>query len=282
MKSARNWNASRPRANRIRPGLPAIVVCGLLFSLLGAGCEIPLSWEGAWSPEPASTTTSTWQVVAPGVDRLDQRLGAETAAARFIIWRITPEANLTWSIAASTTHPQLVSAWSDADPEAVFTLNGGYFHADGQPSGWARAGGQILSRRTFDAQRSGLVVLGDEPSLFAGTVATGTFQDDGFQSYPWLVEDGRLAFTQETGQYARRTFVGTDMQGNWYVGIVPSESVTLHQLGKLLLQVPVRWNRVINLDGGPSTGLVTQFSGAEDRFDSFSPVPYVIVARPRS
>ncbi len=282
MKFARNWDASRPHASRNRPGLLAIVVCGLLFTLLGAGCEIPVSWEGAWSPEPAANATTTWRAVATGVDRFDQRLGAEAAAARFIIWRVTPEAGLTWSIVASTTQPRLVSAWSDADPEAVFTINGGYFHADGQPSGWARANGQSLSRRSFDAQRSGMVVLGDEPNLFAGTMSTGTFREDGFQSYPWLIDDGRLAFTQETGQYARRTFVGTDMQGNWYVGIVPSESVTLHQLGKLLLQVPVRWNRVMNLDGGPSTGLVTQFPGAEDRFDSFSPVPYVIVARPRS
>lgn len=287
MRFARNWENKRTQDNRNRPGLRAIVVCGLLFSLLGAGCEIPVSWEGAWeTPHPTSSvpivTTTTWQEVAPGIARFDQRLGAGDAAARVILWRFYPEASLSWSIVASSTQPKAVSKWADEDPTALFVLNGGYFHADGKPSGWAQSSGRVLSGRSFEARRSGIVSLGDTPALLLGSTPTSTIREDGFQSYPWLIENGAVAFTQETGQYARRTFLGVDANRTWYVGVVPSESLTLHQLATVLMEAPIQWQRVINLDGGPSTGLITRFPAAEDRFDSFSPIPYVIVARPRS
>ncbi len=285
MRFARNWENKRTQEHRNRPGLIATVVCGVLFLLLGAGCEIPVSWESAWESPAApttTTTTATWQEVAPGVARFDQRVGSGDAAARLILWRFSPEASLTWSIVASSTEPKSVSKWADEDPKALLVLNGGYFHADGKPSGWAQSSGHLLTGRSFEAQRSGLVSLGEAPALLLGTTATATIREDGLQSYPWLIESGTLAFTQETGQYARRTFLGMDANRNWYVGIVPSESLTLHQLATVLFEVPVQWRRVINLDGGPSTGLISRFPGAEDRFDSFSPIPYVIVARPRS
>lgn len=259
-----------------------LVSACLAFVVMGAGCTVPISWSDApIETTPAQTSVDTWQTIAPGVERFDQRLGAEGAAARVIIWRIRSEANLTWSLAMSTSTGQTISAWASRLSDAKIVLNGSYFQPNGKPIGWMKVGEKYTNDRTLDKDRAGFISLGTRPKLLIGAVPTSTFsgEEDVFQSYPWLIRDGRLAFTQETQQYARRTFLGTDAEGNWYVGVVPSESISLFQLAHVLQNTPVHWERVINLDGGPSTGVVTKFSGAEDRFDSFAAVSYVLVAR---
>ena len=237
-------------------------------------------------PTPSVTRTtsvvaSDWVDVDMGVTRFDERVSDGTAAARMIIWRIQPEANLTWSIVTSTGGSVPLSRFADENSSRVVVLNGGYFHPDGLPSGWVQMNGSPIGTRRFDADKSGLVLLGDKPRLLAGTIDVHTIIPDALQSYPWLIRQGVAAFTKETGQYARRTFVGVDVDGNWYVGVIPSESVTLYQLAQLILQVPTKWRDVMNLDGGPSTGLIAQMNETQDRFDSFAPVAYAIVGRRR-
>lgn len=255
------------------------------LSVFGAGCEVPLEWE-----PPSATSTvgggdvplaSDWEQIEPGVERFDARVAAVDAAARVVMWRFSPVSDWTWMLATST-EPRPVSAWVDqaANP-VLLAVNAGYFHEDGSPSGWVLADGNRWGRRVFDPEKSGIVTLGAKPTVLLGTVATSTIPVDAFQSYPFLIKGGARAFTQETGQYARRTFVGIDAEQRWYVGVVPQEPVTLFQLASILEALPIRWTRALNLDGGPSTGLVTSVAGREDRFDSFAPVAYVIVARRR-
>lgn len=282
MKFAKNWANSPFVLRAALKGAP-IFLCAL-FVFMGAGCSIPIEWA---EPASVSTTSTTLPVVAGWVDvdtgiaRFDQRVSAGEAAARIIIWRIAPEAELDWSLATSTVEAQVVSRWADEDASKLFVLNAGYFHEDGLPSGWVQMQGKRFGKRVFDTDRSGLAVLGSKPRLLVGTMDLKTIKTDAFQSYPWLIRNREVAFTQETGQYARRTFVGVDTDGAWYIGVVPSESVTLFQLAQLLDQVPTDWQSVINLDGGPSTGLIARVHGTEDRFDSFAPVSYVIVGKRR-
>jgi hypothetical protein len=281
MKLKKNWQNNQEK-NTPKRKLWMLVSACLMFAATGAGCTIPVSWG-----EPSSEATSTqlltdvWQSVEPGVDRLDQRVGAEGVAARVILWRIHPEAKLTWSLALATSTGQTVSAWANQFTEAKIVLNGSYFQANGRPIGWLKAEGSLVTDRVLDKDRAGFVSLGARPALLIGAVPTSTFSgvENVFQSYPWLIRDEKIAFTQETQQYARRTFLGTDAEGRWYVGVVPNESISLFQLAHMLQEMPVHWQRVLNLDGGPSTGVVTRFSGGEDRIDSFSSVAYVLVGR---
>lgn len=280
MKSARRSASCKPAvwANRGR----ALIFGGALLVFLGAGCSIPAQWSDLGGTTATSThedAVVNWTEVAPGIARFDERLTDEGMAARLILWRIEPQAGLEWSVVTGTA-AQLVSAWSDQEGVPAFVLNAGYFHEDGSPSGWVQAGGVRYGKRAFDADRTGYVALGRSPTLLAGATPTSTIKVDALQSYPWLIKQGKISFTEETGQYARRTFVGTDRRGNWYVGVVPSESVTLYQLAHLLKLVPeTDWVSAMNLDGGPSTGLMTNVAGVEDRFDSFAGVSYVIVGK---
>lgn len=244
-----------------------------------------MRWEADPAPVMSTSTIESlrglaWKEIEPGVERFDARLKAEGVAARLVLWRFSDESSWEWSLATST-EPQAVSRWVDQTSSTVFAVNAGYFHADGLPSGWVRTQGRDWGKRRFDPKKSGIVQLGVRPDLLFGETATSTIHDDAFQSYPWILRGGTRSFMQETGQYARRTFVGTDTDGRWYVGVIPLESVTLYQLGSLLQEAPVAWSHVLNLDGGPSTGLVSRIGGQEDRFDSFAPVSYVIVAKRR-
>ncbi len=281
MKFVKNWGSKFPSVPR---AIVLAVFCAAFVCVLGVGCEVPLRWEGSITPTSTGSgvpTAAQWESVEPGVERFDTKVSAAGAAARVVLWRFSAEADWTWSLATST-ESQSVSGWVD-DPQTdvVFAVNAGYFHADGLPSGWAVLDGLRWGKRAFDEQRSGIVALGARPTVLLGSAPTSTVRVDAFQSYPFLIKGGEQAFPKETGQYARRTFVAVDAEGRWYVGVVPTEPVTLFQLVGLLQSLPVRWERVLNLDGGPSTGLVTALGGREERIDSFAPVAFAIVAKRR-
>lgn len=262
-----------------------VIFLGALMLILGAGCEVPIRWEAPEYPTQASTSSlsvaPSWEEIELGVERFDGRVSSSGVGARMIIWRFSSEADVTWSLATST-NPQPVSAWIDNNTTStIFAVNAGYFHEDGLPSGWVSILGQRWGKRSFDESKSGIVRLGARPTVVLGSAPTSSFSVDAFQSYPFLLKAGEPAFLRETGQYARRTFVGTDAEHRWYVGVVPNESITLFQLVNLLETMPIRWDHVLNLDGGPSTGLVTRMTSQEDRTDSFAPVSYVIIAKRR-
>lgn len=288
MKFAKRWIDHR---NLVTPqkglGFFGVFLCILS---LGSGCTVPVRWE---DPAQEGATTSTqsgqdgtpatwsWQAVEPGVRRLDARVASGEAAARILVWEFDKNAGYVWEL-VRPDQALSVAATAELTQEDGIFLNGGYFHADGLPSGLVQVGGERWGKRQFDPVRSGFVVLGDRPFLLAGTATTTGITADILQSYPWIIRKGAHGFSQETGNYARRTFVGTDVRGRWYVGIVPDESVTLYQLGHLLQALPIEWRDVLNLDGGPSSGLVARIQGVQDRENSFAPVAYVIRGRKRA
>ena len=253
---------------------------------MGAGCTVPVAWKGndapvdhvASSTRPLSSDAFTWKQVDEGVELLDARVAASGVGARLLLWRFAPSSTLTWSLATST-EAKTVGRWADRFPRAKLVMNAGYFHEDGLPSGWVFASGDSWGTRQFSPEKSGIATLGERPALLSGRVNRKYITSDAFQSFPWIIEKGKRVFLQETGQYARRTFLAQDVQGAWYVGIVPEETVTLYQLGLMVQELPIEWDRVLNLDGGTSTGVVMRFREQETRVDSFAPIFYSIVAQ---
>ncbi len=261
------------------------MVGAFVFVLLamGAGCTVPVAWEGepkplSSAPEITKSDSFRWTNVDEGVETLDTRVAASGVGARVLLWRFSSSTERTWTIATST-EAKLLGRWAEQERSAKMVLNAGYFHEDGLPSGWVFAGGAPWGKRRFSPEKSGIAMLGTHPKLLAGQTTTSRMRSDALQSFPWIFLEGKRAFLQETGNYARRTFLATDTAGTWYVGIVPQETVTLYQLGLLLEALPIAFERVLNLDGGPSTGVMTRFREQETRIDSFAPVSFVIVMR---
>lgn len=77
------------------------------------------------------------------------------------------------------------------------------------------------------------------------------------QSGPWLVRAGAAEKDNNNTLQAPRTFVGTDGNGVWFMGI--SDDCTLQELADFLgsekIRDVVNVRDALNLDGGPSTGL---------------------------
>jgi uncharacterized protein YigE (DUF2233 family) len=77
------------------------------------------------------------------------------------------------------------------------------------------------------------------------------------QSGPWLVRAGAAEKDNNNTLQAPRTFVGTDGNGVWFLGV--TDDCTLQELADFLMSEKIRKvvkvREALNLDGGPSTGL---------------------------
>ena len=140
--------------------------------------------------------------------------------------------------------------------------------------------GQRVGTRQFDLDLSGLIDLSSGALKLINTKsekANLKNLTEGAQSYPFLIMDGKSAVTEESGKLGRRTFIGLDRQQNAYVGVVPDEPITLRELSLALKTLDIDWDRVINLDGGPSTGLKFNTETYNELEDSYTIVPNVLV-----
>ncbi len=237
--------------------------------------------SGATTSTPASAVVG-WSSRGNGIERTAFRFSTSTAS-EVIIYRFSlKEYEFTFQHSTSAV---AVSDWLGRIPEAIFAANGVYFHEDALPSGWLRSGGKVIGTRSFDTDKSALLVLHPEPKI----LATGSDQKaakqqarDAAQSFPLLIARGSAAVKEDSGKVARRTFVGIDAaQAYLYVGVVPYTGISLYELSQSLARLPIRWESVLNLDGGPSSGLRFRGTDEPETIDSYVTVPNVLLVSPK-
>ncbi len=248
--------------------------------LLGLFCVIGFLGAGCAKQLTLPTEESAWKDVGRGVSRFEERLVHDGVAAKIVLFRL-PKEGLEWRFVTTTlSQARPFSSWQETMSDVMLLMNAGYFHPDGQPSGDLYIHDSRESARQFDLDRSLWVSFSHEGVHLGLTRRKSA--DVAFQTYPWLIKNGREAFTEETGQYARRTFLGVDTEGRSYLGFVPVEGVTLRQLTQLMQETPVRWESVANLDGGPSTGYAWITPEWNERVEPFAPLPFFLVLRAAS
>jgi hypothetical protein len=256
-----------------------VISLSLLLPLLGNGCErygtppIQLPIEKNLD---VRGTTNEWVAVDDGVERLAFRYSTSTVSA-LILYRFSGEA-FTFRFEQSTS-AKSIGTWADALPDASLIANGVYFHEDFSPSGALRIRGKDMGTRRFDLDKSGWLVLGPRPQLINTARDQAKPMDylEAGQSYPFLVTAGKAAIKEDSGKAARRTLVGIDQQGRFYIGVLPDDALSLYALMNVLQTVGVDWEAVLNLDGGPSTGLWAKFREKQELWNSYAAVPNVLV-----
>ena len=141
----------------------------------------------------------------------------------------------------------------------VAGINGGFFHADGQPLGLVIAQGRTINRFESAKLLSG-VIYGDDHGIHL--VRRSRFQnhpgiDALIQSGPFLVEATRSVRGLSDNDPSRRSFIATDWRGHWALGVTLTR-LTLAELADCLSApttlAPWRVERALNLDGGSSSG----------------------------
>ena len=256
-------------------------------ALLAPGPET----SAAPAPTPAQVAPTPipdtgWETLRDGLERrvLTLQDAQGQRIERIYLLRLDP-ALFSFSVSAHP-QPQTLEAWQ-AETGALIVLNGGYFRQEGDaflPTGLT----------VLDGQPSG-ISYGGFAGMFAVTSAGPELRwlekqpydpnevlQSALQSFPMLVKPGGvLGFPEqfEDNQAARRTVIARDGSGRFLFLVAQQGFFTLHALSKYLVESDLDLDIALNLDGGPSSGLL--LADPAEGIPSFSALPVVIVVRLR-
>lgn len=187
----------------------------------------------------------------------------------------------------ATTEPKFLSQWATECTHCML-INGSYFDENNIPTGYYSAEGIRMGSSTHDLQRSGLVRIDAQGRIVIEDLTKTTSEallaiKDGLQSYPILVKNYEPAVKEDSGKRARRTALAITRDNHLLV-INYFGQITLYQFAREIasaLEGNQQVRIALNLDGGPSTGLVIRDMAFPDgkktlTYDSITPVPNII------
>lgn len=135
-------------------------------------------------------------------------------------------------------------------------INGGYFESDFSPTGFYKINGRIIGPEPSN-KLSGYLVID-----IKGKLTLLTINDDisaypnVLQSGPFIIDPGgKIGIRSENGKQAPRTAIGQTRNGD--IVIVVTGPLSLMELAIAIMREVPSIDRVLNLDGGPSTALKT-------------------------
>lgn len=182
--------------------------------------------------------------------------------------------------------PQSIEDWQK-ETNALMVVNGGFFREENEkliPNGLTVINGQAFGS-SYDSFGGMLTIYhtGAELRWLAQKpYYPGELLIAGLQSFPILVKPGgELGFPAEfeDNVRARRTVIAQDKDGRILFIITPRGHFTLHQLSLYLIESDINLDIALNLDGGPSSGVM--LSEPREIIPSQSLLPIVILVYPR-
>lgn len=215
--------------------------------------------------------------VSPGIEEI--KYFFDTIESSYILlYKIDPK-KYTINIENDSVDPKTISGWREKLPSSTLIINGAYFNKNYSPTGLVMIDGVLQGKTTFDYNKSGVITLSPNVDII-DTSKKNTFIEkntsDALQSFPFLIQNSKSVIKTDSGKTARRSFMGKDIEGNIYLGVIPDYFVSLKEASEHLLKLEnIQWESVINLDGGTSTGII--FSEKENNtINSYVSVPSVI------
>lgn len=239
--------------------------------------NLPTNQPATIQPTATINPDTGWQTVQSGLERRHIFvLDAENQPHdRLTILRLNP-ALFDVSVAYRPGETQSLEAWQ-AETDALITVNGGFFTEENYATGLTVVDGEQFGASYDDF--AGMLTVTDSGTevrwLRERPLSTNESLNYALQSFPVLVKPGGvLGFPDEDGIPARRTVVAQDINGNLLFIIAPGGFMTLHQMSQWLVNSDLNLDIALNLDGGPSTGLLLAHSDLT--IPAFSPLPAVI------
>jgi hypothetical protein len=234
--------------------------------------------------EPAADTG--WTLLQPGFERRflkiydDQNQHIES----LYMWRL--DQNYFRLDVAYHENPKSLESWQ-RETEALLVVNGGFYSVENEkyiPNGLTIVNGQAFgsSYESF----GGMLAISEQGAELRSLAEKPYYPDEpllaALQSFPVLVKPGgQLGFPEqyEDNVQARRTVIAQDREGRILFIIAPRGIFTLHQLSVYLTESDLNLNIAINLDGGPSTGILV--ANPWEVVGSQTSLPFVILAYAR-
>ena len=235
-------------------------------------------------PERTPTPVdSGWVNLSDGLERRQIHIAGPdgTRVETLFILRIDP-AYHRFDVGYNPDQPRMLQNWQ-IESGALVVVNGGYYALVDErypATGLVVSGGQIH---------------GASYGSFAGMLAIGPSGPElrwlsqqpydpaeplsaALQSFPILVKPGGfLGFSAEHEDYiaARRTAIAQDKSGRILFILAPTGYFTLHQFSLYLTKSDLALDIAVNLDGGPSTGLL--LAEPFEQIQAYSALPLVIL-----
>lgn len=261
-----------------------VFVALLVMVLTGAGCVPTRIAKPAEPPafltEPTRTLGERRETIEPGMVMVRASLATSTPGEMVMVG--FDQERFSFRLAATGTRLNMED-WQAAFLESVAGINGVYFLEDFSAAGFFVSADVKQTKRRFDGELSALIAIEETLEI----VDTKRKNVDlaplkqGAQTYPVLIRDGKVAWTRETGKAARRSWVGIDRRGWVWMGVLANDEASLYELAARLDQLDVDWQTVVNLDGGPSTGMFVRTDGFSLRRETFGGVPNVLLVERR-
>jgi uncharacterized protein YigE (DUF2233 family) len=238
------------------------------------------------SPTIETIPDTGWFLLQPGLERRmiriynDQNQHIES----LYIWRLDQD-YFQLDVAYQET-PQSLESWQQ-ETDALLVVNGGYFRVENErylPNGLTIVNGQAFgsSYESF----AGMLAITDSGAELRWLAQKPYNSSEplraALQSFPLLVKPGgELGFSEqfEDNVKARRTVIGQDKDGNLLFIVAPQGHFTLHQLSLYLIEADLSLDIALNLDGGPSTGILV--ANPQELIPSQVLLPFVILVYTR-
>ena len=287
----------------IHPG----IVLGRLISFLIVVCILPgcITLQPAIAPTPTLTSTlppsspgtlsptltleppdTGWQFLQPGLERRMIRLynAQNQHIESLYIFRLD-QTLFRLDVAYHET-PQSLEDWQK-ETNAIMVVNGGFFRVENEkyiPNGLTILNGEILGS-SYEGF-GGMLAIHEGPAELRWLVQQPYFPGEtlraALQSFPMLIKPGGepgFPAELEDNLQARRTVIAQDREGRILFLLTPRGHFTLHQLSLYLTGSDLNLDSALNLDGGPSSGIM--LAQPREVIPSQSLLPIVILVYPR-
>lgn len=249
-----------------------VFACSLL-ALFGNACDAPTSYI----QKQDSEEFSEW-IDYDGISRKSFRVQHEERTYKYLVYKID-RSQFIAQIHHQTDSPKRLSEWHDQLSPQI-TINGAFFTEDLMPTGRLVIDGIEQGIHEYTTETSGAFTSSENQMKLVGSEASiqpiNDPNTDLVQSFPLLITNGINLITEDTEKIARRTILAENSNNELLIIIVDQTPVSLYQIARILESSDLDIQIALNLDGGPSTGIVLETQGFSESILPLTPLPQVI------
>ncbi len=264
---------------RIRTSTKNILIASFVIGFIFL---VYVAWVSMGRPADVSrgVSVNNTHAIAPSTT---SALNAPPEEERLAIMKLG-KGTFNASVESSAAAPKLVSEWADSGGGLV--INGAYFNEDYTPSGLLIIDKKRIGTRKFDYDKSAALVIKDGDVSIVNLKKEPRTRLESFdyvlQSFPLLIDEGNNTIGVDSQKKARRSAIGIDAVGNVYVIVSDSGDLSLYEFAEEIVKTGISFAKVLNLDGGPSTGVYSNWNKERVAIDSYTKVSSVVRFRKKS
>lgn len=237
--------------------LSAIIVAGSTCDSDSVTIDFTPSEDGNFPVVTSDLVYENWTTVSEGVDFKQYLIKQDSASELLSIVRFDP-ANTKFKIAVDQADPKTLANWQTQEG-AMIAINGSYFDEN-----YKLTTRTVVDKKSFGPLLSGKTAIMRSVDGISWTMAAIEAVPDStplysIQSYPLLMENGEVIFSGGSDNVAQRTVVAIDSAGMMYWIAAEYGVLSLMDLANVLdTELDISIENALNLDGGPSTGMIIE------------------------